>query len=798
VTGSGAGAARGTRVLVCECAGTMAANVDFGVVERGIAEDGGLVERRRVWCGREGRARLAELAEDGSGERLVFVGCSADSVAQRFGNLAALGLDLEVADVREGCSWVHGEDRTAVTDKALRIARAAVRFPAARPRPAAPAARADSVVVVGGGVAGIATATELARMGHHVDLVEREAFLGGYATRIGTAYPTNDCGACLPTIEEQSGVRRCLFRNAAVDHPNLAIWRRTEVQSVSGEPGGFEVTLRQLPNMVTQDCVDCGLCEKACAVTGPDGEHKAIYSELFDGRVRWAVDLGSCTFCGACAEACPVEAIDFTQSPRLATIRAGAIVAATGCDPAPAELVAHLGYPAERVLTQTEFALVLDEWEERLWLDRPPVGEVVMVQCAGSRDLRRLPYCSRLCCTIALKHAIRLRRLFPTTRVTICYLELRTLGTEGESWYTAARAAGVEFLRGSPPRVELDADNRPVVEVEDVGAGVKRVLRPDLVVLSTGFVPSADTERVAGVLGARLDAAGFVDVLDAKNRVTETSAEGVFVCGSASGPKSLAESSTQASAAAGQVHRYLTSTSRRLGVVPTIDGSRCVGCDVCTGACPFGAVSLVARPGDAPRPAGLRDDAMIAVLDADRCRACGICAAHCPELAIAHGLDDETLLGRVRTLVEGADHPVVGFVCAECAGAAFSLAGVRRDRYPENVRLVELPCLGRVSALHLVEAARLGAAGVFLAGCAEDRCQYRGGDRSAAEQIAVAVELLTEASNPIPIEQWHLCAAERHTVGRRLRTFCAHAEKLAGERAAGADPALAGIGGGSS
>ncbi len=153
----------------------------------------------------------------------------------------------------------------------------------------------------------------------------------------------------------------------------------------------------------------------------------------------------------------PVEAIDFTQSPKLARLRAGAIVAATGCDPAPGELVAHLGYPAETVLTQTEFAPLLDDWEERLWLDQPPVGDVVMIQCAGSRDLRRLPYCSRLCCTIALKHAIRLRTLFPQTRVTVCYLELRTLGAEGESWYTRARLAGVEFLRGSPPRVEFDA-----------------------------------------------------------------------------------------------------------------------------------------------------------------------------------------------------------------------------------------------------------------------------------------------------------------------------------------------------
>ena len=132
VTRTPTGVAAATRVLVCECAGTMAANVDFNLLERGLAADGGVVERRRVWCGAEGQARLAELSEDESDERLVFVGCSADSVAQRFGRLLAQDLELEVADVREGCSWVHGDDRAAVTDKALRIARAVARFPVAR------------------------------------------------------------------------------------------------------------------------------------------------------------------------------------------------------------------------------------------------------------------------------------------------------------------------------------------------------------------------------------------------------------------------------------------------------------------------------------------------------------------------------------------------------------------------------------------------------------------------------------------------------------------------------------------
>ena len=151
--------------------------------------------------------------------------------------------------------------------------------------------------------------------------------------------------------------------------------------------------------------------------------------------------------------------------------------------------------------------------------------------------------------------------------------------------------------------------------------------------------------------------------------------------------------------------------------------------------CPFGAITLEDRPADAPRPAEVKDDGKLAVIDPEICRACGICAANCPEVAVAHNLADDALFGRIALMTEGAETPVVGFYCKECAGAAIGLSGQHRDRYPENVRLIELPCLGRVSALHIVEAARLGAAGVFLAGCAEGRCQYRTGDTSALEQL---------------------------------------------------------------
>ena len=760
-------------VLLCECAGTMK-NIAFDRLEAEAGQSADTL-RGRHWCSREGQARMLELMEAGDSRPLVFAGCSQDFAARRFHKLLSRGLQLEVADIREGCSWVHGDDVDAVTDKAVRVIRSSVAYPDAPANVMAYAERNDSVVVIGGGVAGTQAAAELAQMGHHVELVERRPFLGGRAARIGTVFPTNDCGQCLPTTDAQAGTRKCFHRNVAIDHPDLRIWRRSTVESVTGRPGDFEVTIRQLPNMVTSDCVNCGSCETVCPVESGDAGKKAIFTEFYDGRVVRTVDLDTCTFCGACAEQCPVEAIDFAQSPQRTTVKAGAVLTATGCEPAPEELISYLGYGHDGVVTQVELAEMLDDWAGQASLGRMPVGEVVMIQCAGSRDRKRLPYCSRLCCMIALKHAIRLKTLFPEMKVTICYLEMRTAGVGYENWFLAARKAGVQFLRGTPPEVQFDGLGQPVIEVEDVTAARKTVLRPDVVVLSAGLVPAIETETIAQTLGIDRDEDGFIEILDRKNRATETTGEGIFVCGSAAGPKALIEVNTEASAVASEIHNFLSSAGRRTTPASQVDAARCVGCDTCMTMCPFGAITLVERPVGAPRPVEVKDDGKLAVIDPDSCRACGICAANCPELAVAHNLSDDALFGRIALMTEGVEKPVVGLYCRECAGAAIGLSGQRRDHYPESVRLIELPCLGRVSALHIVEAARLGAAGVFLAGCAEGRCQYRNGDTSALEQKRVAEELLADAGLSMPVELWHLCAVDRLSVGRLIRLFQARA-----------------------
>lgn len=770
-------------VLLCECAGTME-NLDFDrlAAETEAAAD---VVRGRHWCSREGQAQLLELMEAGDGRPLVFAGCTRDFAARRFHKLFTRGLSLEIADIREGCSWVHGDDVAAVTDKAARIIAASLAWPDPPANTMSHAERVDTVVVLGGGVAGTQAAVELAQMGHHVELVERRPFLGGRAARIGTVFPTNDCGQCLPTTDAQAGTRKCFHRNVALDHPNLRIHRRATIESVSGHPGDFQVAITRLPNIVTDACVNCGRCEAVCPVESSEPGVKAIFTEFYDGRVVRTVDLDTCTFCGACAAVCPVDGIDFSQSPERFTVHAGAILAATGCRPAPEEHFSYLGYGNDGVITQVELAETMDDWAAQAALGLQPVDELVMIQCAGSRDRRHLPHCSRLCCMIALKHAIRLKTLFPEMRVVICYLEMRTAGVGYENWFLAAREAGVEFLRGTPPEVQFDGAGRPVIEVEDVTAARKRVLRPDLVVLSTGMVPAPDAQDVAQTLGVARDGDGFIEILDRKNRATETSGEGIFVCGSASGPKALIEVNTEASAVAGEIHTFLASAGRRGTAASQVDAGRCVGCDTCVSLCPFGAITLVERPADVPRPAAARPDGTLAVIDPEVCRACGICVANCPEMAIAHNLSDDALCGRLAMLMEGVERPVVGFYCKECAGAAIGLSGQHRDPYPESVRLVELPCLGRVSALHIVEAARLGAAGVFLAGCAAGRCQYRTGDTSAREQLAQAEELLAASGTPLPLELWNLCAVDRGSVGRRIRMF--HERAL---RAAERQPAV--------
>ena len=438
------------------------------------------------------------------------------------------------------------------------------------------AERRDAVVVIGGGVAGTQAAAELAQMGHHVDLVERRPFLGGRAARIGTVFPTNDCGQCLPTTDAQAGTRKCFHRNVAIDHPDLTIWRRATVESVSGRPGDFEVGIRRLPNIVTDACVNCGTCETVCPVesvgTGQAGHlHRVLRRPCRSAPSTWTPAPSAASV----REECPVEAIDFTQSPQRATVqrrrhphghrlRAGAgrahqlprlwarrrrhpggaggdagrlggpgvpradargggrdgAVRRLARPPAPAVLLAPLLHDRAQARHPPEDAVPQDEGHDLLPRDED-----------GRRGLRELvprgaPGGRRVPARHAARGAVRRRR---------------PAGDRGRGRDRRAQARPAPRPRGAEHRSGADRRHR---------------------------------RRIAQTLGVDRDEDGFIEILDRKNRATETTAEGMFVCGSAAGPKALIEVNTEASAVASEIHNFLTSAGRRSTPASLVDAAR--------------------------------------------------------------------------------------------------------------------------------------------------------------------------------------------------------------------------------
>jgi len=275
---------------------------------------------------------------------------------------------------------------------------------------------------------------------------------------------------------------------------------------------------------------------------------------------------------------------------------------AIGCEPAPAHLVEHLGHGHKAVVTQTDLAELMDEWEEASWLGRQPVKEVVMIQCAGSP--RPAPPALLLAHLLhdRAQAWIRMRTLLPGDEGDdLLPGDARRGGGLRELVPRRARA-GVEFLRGTPSEVQFDGEGRPVIEVEDVTAAEKKILRPDLVVLSVGMVPVPRHRRLADVLGVDLDEDGFIDILDRKNRATETSGEGISYAARRPGRRRW-WSATRGLGVASEIHNFLSSAGRKTVPASLVDAAKCVGCDTCQAACPFGAISLIERPSDAARPA---------------------------------------------------------------------------------------------------------------------------------------------------------------------------------------------------
>jgi len=422
--------------------------------------------------------------------------------------------------------------------------------------------KAPAALVVGGGIAGIQAALDIADAGFQVYLVERSPSIGGRMAQLDKTFPTLDCSSCILTPKMVDAGR----------HPNIELLTYSEVSSVSGQAGDFRVGIKKKPRYVDVDkCRGCGLCAEACRLSGrvPSdfnagiAKRAAIYVPFPQAvPLVYTVDPEACVYltrgvCGKtfkCKDACPADAIDFTQTEQYVEVEVGAIVVATGFDVFDPRLKPELGYGFyPEVITTLEFeryASASGPTAGKISVNGHVPRKVVFIQCVGSRDRSLgLPNCSRVCCMAVAKQAHLAHDRLPGAEITVFYMDIRAFGKGFEEFYDRVREEGVLYRRGNPSEIYRRGEML-VVRAEDTLMGEALEVEADLVVLAVGMLPRRDADQVAQLFGLQRGTDGYFQEEHPKMSTVESGIPGVFLAGCCQGAKDIPDTVAHAKAAA--------------------------------------------------------------------------------------------------------------------------------------------------------------------------------------------------------------------------------------------------------
>lgn len=653
-------------VFVCWCGSNIAATVDVAAVSEALSHEAGVVfsTNYQYMCSQTGQELMQEKIRTLGLTGVVVCSCSPRMHEATFRKACEkAGLNpylVEVANIREQCSWIH-KDRALATQKAIILGRAAI----AKVRRNTPLTAMSSPVtkralVIGGGIAGIQTALDIADAGYAVDIVEKQPTIGGKMTQIDKTFPTLDCAACILTPKMVD----------CAQNENIRIISYAEVEQVKGFVGNFRVTIRKKARYVKEDvCTGCGLCTEKCPQKNVPNEfnlgmdrRRAIYIPFAQAVPKIAtIDANYCTMlktgkCGVCSKVCTAQAIDYTQKDELFEESYGAIVAATGFRPISLEKFDEFAYAqSPDVVSSLEFERLMNAAGPTSGtLLRPSDGThpktIVFVQCVGSRcdgTEKGKPYCSKICCMYTAKHAMLCREKYPDTDVYVFYIDVRTPGKNFDEFYRrAVEEYGVHYIKGMVGKV-VPEHGKLKVQASDLLDGRQLHIGADMVVLAAAIEPDPSARPLATLLTASMDTNDFFTEAHPKLRPVESPTAGVFLSGTCQGPKDIPETVAQAGAAAAKVIGLLSKNALTCNpCVAQPNELMCNGCSSCEKVCPYGAITYVEKEFRGPNRTTLLR--RVAQVNPAVCQGCGACTVACPSGCMdLRGFSNQQILAEV-------------------------------------------------------------------------------------------------------------------------------------------------------
>ena len=638
-------------VYVCHCGTNIAGTVDVEEVARFAAGLPGVVVSRdhKYMCSDPGQDLIKQDIQELGLTRVVVASCSPLMHERTFRNACGeAGLNpffFQMANVREHCSWTI-QDREEATRKAKGIVAAAVRrVPYHEPLQVERVPVTPATLIVGGGIAGIEAALQIAEAGKRVYLVEREPTIGGHMAMLDKTFPTLDCAACILTPKMVS----------VGQHPNITLLTYSEVEEVSGYVGNFRVRVRKKARYVNDDlCTGCGLCIEKCPWKKIPSEfdlglgtRPAIYIPFPQAVPRVPViDTEHCVYflrgkCRACEKFCPTGAIDFEQQDEILELEVGAIILATGFQIFDPSQAPQYGYGRlDNVYTSLEAERLCEASGPTkgkiLLKDGREPESVAILHCIGSRDKKTNEYCSRVCCMYSLKPAHLIREK-TEARVYEFYIDMRAFGKGYEEFYERLQREGVIFVHGKGAEV-IQEDGRLVVTAEDTDLGRPVRVPVDMVILSVGLEPRRDAAEVSRLFNVSRSADGFFLEAHPKLRPVDTNMDGVFLAGACQGPKDIPDSVAQGAAAAMRAVALMDKGWVELEpTVAEVEAALCSGCGDCIAICPSQAIERVDGHAE---------------VNVTLCKGCGACVAACrPKAITLKHFDDREIVAELEGLL---------------------------------------------------------------------------------------------------------------------------------------------------